>query len=118
MMITAHETKQRMIDEPQWWKIALMDFVDDFRYHKNPQAIGDPFQRSEEEIDAVLAGVIETLCDEMEIEIPEWLYSVPAAKRPVFLSRVEDLKAFSIVESPGRLRLRKVFVCDNFLDRV
>lgn len=107
-----------MVDEPRWWKIALMDFVDDFRYHRNPQAIVDPFQTGDEEKDSVLAGVIETLCDELGMEIPEWLHDIPAAKRPVFLSSVEDLKPISIVESPGRLRLRKVFVCDNFLHRV
>jgi hypothetical protein len=117
-MITAAETKQRMLEDPRWWKIALFDFVDDFRYHKDPAAIAAPFSLSEPDKDAVLAGVIETLCDEMGITIPAWLYSVPASNHPVFLSRMENLKAFSIVESPGRLRLRKVFVCDNFLHRV
>lgn len=117
-MITAGQTKQRMIDEPKWWKIALFDFVDDFRYHKNADAIAEPFLLSDVNRDAVLAGVVETLCDELNIAIPEWLYDVPAPKQPVFLSRMENLKAFSIVESPARLRLRKVFVCDNFLHRV
>ncbi len=117
-MITAVETKERMTAEPRWWKIALMDFVDDFRYHKNADAISEPFDLNEEDKDAVFAGVIETLCDELNIEIPEWLYDVPASKRPVFLSRVEDMKVFAIAESPSRLRLRKVFVCDNFLFRV
>ncbi|MEO7674789.1 MAG: hypothetical protein ABIU09_12025 [Pyrinomonadaceae bacterium] len=117
-MITAFETKQRMINEPRWWKIALMDFVDDFRYHKEAAAIAEPFKIGDTEKDAVFAGVIETLCDEMSIPIPEWLYDVPASPKPVFLSRMENLKSFSIAESPSRLRLRKVFVCDNFLFRV
>jgi len=117
-MITAVETKQRMIDDPRWWKIALMDFVDDFRYHKNGDAIVQPFVLNDSDKDAVLAGVIETLCDEMRIPIPEWLHSVPAPRRPVFLSKIENMKAFSISESPSRLRLRKVFVCENFLHRV
>lgn len=95
-----------------------MDLVDDFRYHKDPAAIADPFLLGDEEKDAVLAGVIETLCDEMNLPIPKWLYSVPAAKRPVFLSRMQTLKSFAIAESPSRLRLRKVFVCENFLHRV
>jgi len=117
-MITAIETKQRMKDEPRWWKIALFDFVDDFRYYKNPDAINAPFEIGDVEKDAVFAGVIETLCDEMGIQIPAWLRDVPASKKPVFLSRMENLKAFSIAESPSRLRLRKVFVGDNFLFRV
>lgn len=117
-MITAVETKQRMIDDPRWWKIALFDFVDDFRYHKNAAAIAAPFEQGDAEKDAVLAGVIETLCDELSVAIPEWLYDVPASPKPVFLSPMQSMKAFAIAESPSRLRLRKIFVCDNFLHRV
>lgn len=117
-MITAKETKQRMVDEPRWWKIALMDFVDDFRYHKNSDAIKEPFKLGDEDKDAVLAGTIETLCDELSIPIPKWLGDVPACTDPCFLSRVEALKAFSLAESPVHFRLRKVFVGDNFLHRV
>lgn len=117
-MITAAQTKQRMIAEPRWWKIALMDMVDDLRYHKDPLAIIEPFEINDEEKDAVLAGTIETLCDELKFEIPDWLNKVPVSKKPIFLSNVEDLKPFAIVESTSRFRLRKVFVCDNFLHRV
>jgi hypothetical protein len=117
-MITARETKQRMNEDPRWWKIALMDFVDDFRYYRDPAAIGQPFGLGDEEKDAVLAGTIETLCDEMEIPIPAWLEDVPACREPKFLSRIESIKAFSLAESPVHFRVRKVFVCDNFLFRV
>ena len=117
-MITARETKQRMVDEPRWWKIALFDFVDDFRYNRDAVAIAEPFEIGDVEKDAVFAGVIETLCDEMKMPIPEWLYEIASLQKPSFLSRMENLKAFSIAESPSRLRLRKVFVGDNFLFRV
>lgn len=117
-MITAAETKTRMIAEPKWWKIALMDLVDDLRYNRDESAISEPFELGDEQKDAVLAGTIETLCDELGFQIPEWLHNVPVSKRPIFLSSVEALKAFAIVESPARFRLRKVFVCDNFLHRV
>lgn len=117
-MISAKETKQRMINEPRWWKIALMDFVDDFRYHRDPAAIADPFALGDEEKDAVFAATIETLCDELDIEIPRWLAHVPACREPCFLSSIEGLKAFSLVESPIHFRVRKVFVGDNFLSRV
>lgn len=117
-MITAYETKDRFNVEPRWWKIALFDFVDDFRYHKDPAAIETPFELGDEEKDAVFAGVIETLCDELGIDIPDWLHDVPASRTPIFLSRMQSLKSFSIVESPSRFRLRKVFVGDNFLFRV
>lgn len=117
-MTTAKETKQRMIDDPRWWKIALMDFVDDFRYQRDSAAISEPFELGDEEKDAVLASTIETLCDEMEMAIPTWLGQVPACKNPLFLSRMETIKAFSLVESPVHFRLRKVFVHENFLFRV
>ena len=36
-MNTAAETKTRIDEDPKWWKIPLMEFVDDFRRHKDPQ---------------------------------------------------------------------------------
>lgn len=117
-MMTAAETKQMFKEDPQWWKIPLLDFVDDFRYHKNADAIREPFELGDEEKDVVLAAVIETLCDELNIEIPSWLADVPASRKPLFLSRMENLKAIAIVESPVRFRLRKVFVMENALHRV
>ncbi len=117
-MNTAVATKQRFVREPRWWKIALMDFVDDFRYYKDSAMIVEPFELSEEDKDAVFAGVIETLCDELDITIPAWLRDVPPCREPLFLSRMESLKAIAIVESPVRLRLRNIFVWDNFLFRV
>lgn len=107
-----------MIAFPRWWKIALMDFVDDFRTNKDPEAIAEPFMIGDEQKDAVLAGTIETICDESGIAIPQWLSDVPSCSEPFFLSRVEGLKAFSLVESPVHFRIRKVFVLDNFLFRV
>lgn len=117
-MTTARKTKQRMIAEPRWWKIALMDFVDDFRRHKDPAMIAEPFELGDEEKDAVLAATIETLCDELGLAIPQWLNLVPPCSEPCFLSRVEAIKAFSLAESPVHFRIRKVFVTDNFLCRV
>lgn len=117
-MITVAETKRKFEEDPRWWKIPLMDFVDDFRYYKDERAIAEPFELGDEEKDAVFAGVIETLCDELKIPIPVWLTHVPPCSKPLFLSRMESLKAIAIVESPVRMRLRKVFVFENFLHRV
>ena len=117
-MQTAAETKQLMMADSRWWKIPLMDFVDDFRRHRDLLAVFEPFELNDEGKDAVFAGVIETLCDELELEIPTWLAEVPTPTHPVFLSRMENLKAIAIVESPVRMRLRKVFVMENFLHRV
>jgi hypothetical protein len=107
-----------MIRVPEWWKIPLIDFVDDFRFHKDPAAIAEPFDLSDDRKDAVLASVIETLCDESGLEVPEWVTKVPACRDPYFMSGVESLKAIALVESPVRFRIRKIFVLENALDRV
>lgn len=117
-MITIAETKLRINSEPEWWKIALMDFVDDFRRHKDPEALREPFEQGDEKMDAVLASVAESICDELKLPVPEWLGKVPACSDPYFVSGIENLKATAIVESPLRFRIRKVFVLENFLYRV
>ncbi len=117
-MITATQTKNLFNKDPKWWKVPLMDFVDDFRRRKDPAAITEPFVLGDERKDAVLASVIETLCDEMHIAVPAWLDKVPPCREPYFVSGFESLKAITIVESPARFRLRKVFVMENFLHRV
>ena len=117
-MITAVETKQRFSDDPKWWKVPLFDFVDDFRRHRDPAAIEEPFVASDERRDAVLAGVIETLCDELKIAIPNWLNEIPGCKEPYFVAGFESLKASALVQSPVHFRVRKVFVLENFLSRV
>ena len=118
MIITAVETNLKMKEAPRWWRIALFDFVDNFRRHKNPTAIEEPFEINDDRMDAVLAGVIESLCDEMDMPIPAWLDNVPACREPYFVSGVENLKASAIVQSPVHFRIRKVFVMENFLHRV
>lgn len=117
-MITAIETKAKMESDPKWWKVPLFDFVDDFRYHRDPAAIAEAFPLTDERRDAVLASVIETLCDQAGIPIPEWLADVPACKEPYFMSEMENLKASSLVETPIHFRIRKVFVTENVLHRV
>ena len=117
-MNTAVETKRKIDENPKWWKIPLMEFIDDFRRYKDPAMIEDPFSLSDERKDAVLASVIETLCDEMTIKIPNWLKNVPPCKEPYFVAEMENLKAISLVETPIHFRLRKVFIMENFLHRV
>ena len=117
-MTTLKATKEKIAQEPQWWKIHLMDFVDDFRSTRDTQAISEPFVLSNERIDALLASTTEALCDELNIETPAWLLSVAACREPYFVSGYENLKATALVQSPLRFRMRKVFVLENFLSRV
>jgi hypothetical protein len=117
-MTTLVEVSEKIKREPEHWGVWLMDFVDDFRYYKDPKMIAEPFELKDERMDAVLASTAETLCDELGITPPEWLAHVPACREPFFVSGLENLKAITIVESPVRFRIRKVFVLENFLSRV
>jgi hypothetical protein len=117
-MITVVETRERMNADQTWWQIPLMDFVDDFRRYKNSDAIKEPFQRGDEKMDAILASVAESICDELNLPVPKWLGDVPACTEPYFVAGLENLKAIAIVESPLRFRIRKIFVLENFLYRV
>lgn len=117
-MITLREAQQQINADPQNWRVYLMDFVDDFRARKDPRAVAEPFTPSDRRMDAVLASTAEAICDELGIEAPDWLTQIPACADPYFVSGLENLKAISIVESPLRFRLRKIFVLENFLSRV
>ena len=117
-MQTLKETKQKIEGEPQWWCIHLMNFVDGFRYHKNLCAVIEPFEMNDVRMDALLASTTETLCDELCLAPPAWVEDVPACDEPWFVGDLQRLKAISIVESPLRFRMRKIFVLENFLSRV
>ena len=94
------------------------DFVGDFRRRQDPRAIAEPFPLTDRKMDALPASTAEALCDELNIRPPDWLISVPASPDPYFVGGAENLKAISIVQSPLRFRLRKIFVLENFLSRV
>jgi hypothetical protein len=115
---TLLQTKGKIEQDPEWWCIHLMNFVDDFRYYKDPKAVAEPFELSDEKMDALLASTAESLCDEFGLEAPDWLRDVPACREPYFVGEIQNLKAISIVESPLRFRMRKIFVLENFLSRV
>lgn len=117
-MITLRETKQEIEADPKNWVVHLMDFVDDFRYYKDPRAVSAPFDVTDNRMDALLASTAQYLCDELGIEIPAWIHGVPAARDPWFVSGMESLKAIALVESPVQFRIRKIFVMENFLSRV
>ena len=117
-MTTLREVKEKITADSKHWGVWLMDFVDDFRYYKDPRMLAEPFELTDERVDALLASTAEALCDELGIEPPEWIGRIPPCRDPYFVSGLENLKAISIVESPLRFRIRKIFVLENFLSRV
>jgi len=117
-MRTLKDTKEQIEREPSWWCVHLMNFVDDFRRRKDAKALAEPFELTDRRMDALLASTAESLCDEIGLEPPEWLERIPECEEPWFVGDLERLKAISIVESPLRFRIRKIFVLENFLTRV
>jgi hypothetical protein len=117
-MTTLRETKEKIIADPEFWKIYFFDFVDDFREYRNPRMIEEPFQLSDKKIDALLASTVEYLCDELIIEPPEWLDQVPPCREPYYVQGIQRLKNIAALETPLRFQLRKIFVLHDFLSRI
>ncbi len=117
-MITLKEVRQQINKDESNWRIYLMDFVDDFRRRKSVEPIVEPFLQTGDRMDSLLASTAEALCDELQIEAPGWLSGIPACKDPYFVSGLDGLKAFALLQSPLRFRIRKIFVLENFLSRV
>jgi len=114
--LTVRETYDTMRKHPEDRDIFLMNFVNDFRYHRDMRAVQKPFETGfDDQEEAMLAGVVESLCDEVRIEPPEWTKTVPACKVPYFRHELERLQEITIKESPLRFRRRNVFVLANFL---
>lgn len=116
--MTIRETKRQIEHDREYWLIPFMEFVDDFRRDRDPSWIQQPFELTDERIDAMLASTIEYLCDELQVNPPDWVWEVPSCRDPWFVSGIENLKAIAIVESPVYFRRRKIFVLENFLERV
>ena len=112
------EVKNQIRQAPEYWQIPFMDFVDDFRRYKDISAIDTPYKMDGDKMDALLASTIEYLCHEQGLEVPNWIFSVPACQHPWFVAGIENLKAIALVESPLEFRIRKIFVLENFLYRV
>jgi hypothetical protein len=112
------EVKNQIRKEPENWEIPFMDFVDDFRRRRDFSQIETAYQRDNDKIDALLASTVEYLCHEQGISVPNWVLSIPACQKPWFVSGIENLKAIALVESPLEFRIRKIFVLENFLERV
>lgn len=100
------------------FKIWLFEFVDAFRSKKDPATIANPPSLAvSDRMKALIAGTVETLCDELHLQIPEWCKAIGPLGNPWFVSGVESLKAMALVESLIHFRKRNIFVLENFLSR-
>ena len=51
-MNTVAETRKKFDEDPEGWRIPLMDFVDDFRFYRDAKSIEHPFELGDIEKDA------------------------------------------------------------------
>ncbi len=66
---------------------------------------------------ALLAATIEALCHELGWKSPAWLNEVQGLPEPWFVSGFQNLKAIALAESPVWLRMRNIFVLEDFLSQ-
>jgi hypothetical protein len=84
-----------MLEDPENNWIYMMDFVDDFRYYKESDAIKDAIVTGRDaDLDALLASVVEYLCDEIGSDAPGWTASISACKDPYFCAWHGKLKGY------------------------
>ncbi len=107
------------IDGFETWKIHFMNFVDEFRRTQDSSLILlAPVSQLDTRLKALIAGVVTSLCGEIDSEVPDWAAREYYLDKPWFVSGVESLKASAILESPQHFRRHNVFVHENFLQRV
>jgi hypothetical protein len=92
---------------------ALSEFLDDFYLHpERRQAMIDPEPPPlpDARQHAVLGGVGEHLARRWGLSIPKWTnHPSRFLHEPYFTTRIEDLKAMLLVQSPLAFRRRMIF---------
>ncbi len=105
-------------------RYLLANFLDEFYSadtgEKTRMIEHFPFSRvTGNKYKAYVAAAVEELCVKNNLEIPAWVSEKKYfLKEPFFVSGLESLKAFLIVESPLSFRRRNIFVSENVLHRV
>ena len=112
-------TSQKILtDGFESWKIHIANWVDEFRRTLDPYLVlHAPVAQSDFRIKALMASIVRELCDETYLDYPDWSQKTYFLEKPWFLSEVESLKAFSILESPLNFRRNNIYVQSNFLQR-
>lgn len=101
------------------WKVHIPNWVDEVRRTKDPYLVlHSPVPKSDIRMKALMASITLELCRENLLEPPDWAKKTYFLRKPWFVSEVESLKAFSLLESPLSFRRNNIFVQNNFLKRV
>lgn len=100
------------------WKGRLFEFVDAFRRMPGARLVeAPPATALDRKLKALVASVVESLCEERRMTAPLWCAGIGALDEPWFPADIESLKASALVEAPAQYRRRNIFVLGNFLAR-
>lgn len=100
------------------YQLWINAFIDELRGASDKaERIRTPPQ-SHDEFAALVAGVVDTLCREGGIDVPDWVKRT-RSPRPFFAypARGYALRLRLMLESPPAFRSRNVFVPENYLSR-
>ena len=101
------------------WKVHFMNLVDEFRRGLDPRLLLlPPVSQLDFRLQALLAAIVSALCDEVDLDVPQWARREIFLPQPWFVSGMESLKAMALLESPLPFRRNNIFVHENFLARV
>lgn len=111
------------IDE---FEIFFGDFLDEFYRSSETKRIEmvkdepESFENVPLQTYAFLAGAVEKLCNDSELEPPDWVFKEKYfLKDPMFaLDAKGMLRLVLLVESPNEFVVRNIFVTENCLQRV
>jgi hypothetical protein len=119
MRITAARAAKYVKDGVEW-EIAFFDFVDCFRRETDKISLiqDTPNSTGDEKLDSLLKSMVLYLCDESEMEPPEWSEEDGWLKIPWFVCGLSRLYSFCLVETPIRFKQNNIFVLANFMERV
>lgn len=102
----------------QSWKIHFFNFVDHFRKTKDFRlVILPPVSNLDPKLQSLMAAIVCVLCQEVDLDPPDWASLELFLDKPWFVSEMESLKASAILESPLPFRRNNIFVNENFLQR-
>ena len=108
------------------FEINLGNFLDEFYRSSKTVKIDmvkdepEYFETISQQTYAFLAGAVEKLCNDSELEPPDWVFKKKYfLKDPMFALDAEGmLRLVLLVESPNEFVVRNIFVTENCLQRV
>lgn len=107
-----------LYNEPENWKMYFFQWLDLYYSHPSSEMLKTAPVNIEEKLMALLASTCELLATRFNHSIPYWTMGIAPLKSPWFISEMQYLKTFALVESFPEFKKRNIYVLENFLTRV